>query len=302
MSATFDAERGIWLIPCPSWNDFIREVRANPVAGERHFRGQSDACWPLSSMWERWLIAAKQGDKGRLVTNLGLGHNIQQVNSKLDGYLERFKSSAIGMRGGESASLRTEDWWALARHHGMMTPLLDWTRSPYVAAFFAFATLLESVKPLFTYGIKPIGWPQQDVAVWEFVDCRTMGTDEGDDVSVQVDGEFQIFISRVDHAYRQKAQQGVFSKLTHEKHVDLESYLVARRMGTLLRLYTIPSTELGAALGDLDLMNINYSTLFPDLDGAAKHANYQEISSALGWMHAVGFNGHGPSAFVPHKS
>ena len=43
------------------------------------------------------------------------------------------------------------DYLAYLRHHGFPSPLLDWTRSPYIAAYFAFSKAKHSTKRVSIY-------------------------------------------------------------------------------------------------------------------------------------------------------
>lgn len=183
-----------------------------------------------------------------------------------DIYLQQFKHYAQGLPEVHSEGWTETDWWIIGRHNGLITPLLDWTLSPFVAAFFAFWNRVEEENPGTLAGTPKYydaGGGPKPVVIWELIECG----------NIQLPGEFEIIGHRVTSAHRQRAQQGMFTKLTHGTHLDLESYLIARKLTVYLRRYEIPGSEVYKALRDLDLMNIKFVTLFPDFFGAVRQAN-----------------------------
>jgi hypothetical protein len=94
--------------------------------------------------------------------------------------------------------------------------------------------------------------------------------------------EFEKVTARHQSAYRQKVQQGLFTRLNHEVHLDVEAYLSSRGLAHYLGKYEVSGQAMGRALADLALMNITPATIFPDLDGAASMANLWNAFEALG--------------------
>lgn len=255
-------------VTCESWDDFIQQLRdmQDKRPAVRIYRGHSNPCWKLSSTWERYLDCLGKGTPT---------HGSRKIIEKgtyqkyLDSTLRAFNSRAattpeIPLSTGDSDN----DWWAFGRHYGLRTPLLDWSQSPYIAAFWAFADRLVSANqhlsnPMPEMKIRVLYSP---VAVWE-LSCAP---------DLFKEREFELINNVRYTLHRQRAQCGVFTRLEHQDHIDIEDYLKSIGIAFYLCKYKIPSSSLGEmsiALSDLNKMNINFATLFPDTHGTAMQAN-----------------------------
>ncbi|TAK33857.1 MAG: FRG domain-containing protein [Chloroflexota bacterium] len=265
MEETQDPEGGVTVFRCERWEEFGPEVRrmVGKRLGMRLYRGHGNPDWTLSSLWERRLLFALEAQDDRSV--------VRRYKPLLRSYLAAFKEQVKGLPGQTSDGRADEnEWWALGRHHGLITPLLDWTESPYIAAFFAFLDAVEESNKGFKIGMRSgpgtlgaLFFPKGTVVIWALVLTSDL----------EVPGEFRIIDARRDDYHRQRAQQGRFTCLTHDEFQDLESYLISRGLAANLERYEIPAREALRALRDLELMGITYGRLFPDLEGAAIHAN-----------------------------
>jgi hypothetical protein len=183
--------------------------------------------------------------------------------------LAAFREAARGKRGPSAPDLSEDEWWALAQHHGLATPMMDWTYAPFVALFFAF----EEDKCVNVQG----AWatPQKRAVL-----CT------GLDIFNQIENDADrpiVFAAMNDSNYRLVNQAGLFLKMP--KRRDLETIVrenFRNESGdnranpmprVILEKIEMPGTDRVECLKFLNKMDINRMSLFPDLDGAAQHVN-----------------------------
>jgi hypothetical protein len=107
-----------------SWNEVTQALLPHINLA---FRGQVDASWPLETSLYR--EAERQGQIGK-----------KELHKRESWLLYQFRRFAHLHKSEMPSQENVLDWLALIQHYGGPTRLLDFTRSLYVAAFFAIET------------------------------------------------------------------------------------------------------------------------------------------------------------------
>jgi hypothetical protein len=242
---------GVLEIHAKSWRGFVGYIQ-NELSNYRAYiyRGQREPEWKLMPSIDR----------------------IEGIRTLKVDTLNEFKQASRGRRGSSPAKLNDDEWRAIGQHHGLKTSLLDWTESPFVAVFFSFATARNEnnlPKDRIVYAISKQAIKNK---------CEEIKKNNPGTILTGTDA-IDIISPLVDDNARLVSQRGLFTKSLRFGN-DIESWVRKYFKGNTGAIMVKISVM--ESLGDrnnflrfLNRMNINYLTLFPDLDGAARHCNMQ---------------------------
>ncbi|MFH1411796.1 MAG: FRG domain-containing protein [Candidatus Omnitrophota bacterium] len=112
------------------------------------FRGQSDSSWKLKTTLDRI------EDNFSIKKYCGIIRRIKSVIESCTSKcwnLPSIEKDIIEIGEYDRIPMASYGYMAYLRHNGFPSPLLDWTRSPYIAAFFAFNEDKKTDSKIFMY-------------------------------------------------------------------------------------------------------------------------------------------------------
>jgi predicted ester cyclase len=246
-----------------TWREFVEHVSGGEFQNWA-FRGQEDATWPMESSLSRYL-------KKRVHKSLWEVQEeriIRIFRRKAHLFLQRLP-----------AREDTFEWLALMQHHGAPTRLLDFTWSPYVAAFFALEhaagkaavwairsrTLIRQRLP-----------PHMPERIVDGVHVVSMDVNRNFE-RLYLPGTLPVVVIADPEMMNQRliAQQGTFL-IPGRLDKPLERILPAFQDGDpIVVKFVLHAAVRDEAMREMLNMNITNATLFPGLDGLARSMTYE---------------------------
>jgi hypothetical protein len=183
--------------------------------------------------------------------------NQKDLTKSEEAYLNEFRRRASAF----CDVSRHDDWQllALAQHNGAPTRLLDWSRNPLAALWFAVSTMPEKGGSAVVWRVVPEGGDylsKEDYKKSPFSIGRTKWFEPAH-VSPRIlaqEGYFSV------HKYWKSGNDGMYVPLENQREFKKK----------LTKFYVFPGRE-DEILVQLDHLGMNFANLFPDLYGLSKH-------------------------------
>jgi len=146
----------------------------------------------------------------------------------------------------------------LAQNHGYPTPLLDWTRSPYVAAFFAFKEVPKNAK-------------EKDFVRIYFFNEKKWRTDWRQVYRIDSAALHLSVLETLAIGNERLIPQQSVTTVTNID--DIELYIRSKEIesgSNYLTAINLPVSERNIVMEELFFMGITAASMFPGLDGACE--------------------------------
>ncbi len=224
-----------------SWSQF-RDWADTQSPYKLVFRGQSDSNWRLRTSFHR---------NGRFNLQKFKALDIPSLHNQLSNLTLHPFDLAKPIDYGAFV--------ALAQHHGYPTPLLDWTYSPFVAAYFAYCDVVQAKstegQKIRIFAFDAVKW-SSDLEQLRIIDSSKL--------------HFSMIEALALNNPRMVPQQALASVTNVD---DIESYVRNREQlnsKTYLQAIDLPATSRNEAIKNLNMMGITAGSLFPGIDGVCK--------------------------------
>jgi hypothetical protein len=222
-----------------NWNQF-KEYLSELSKSRYLFRGQKEP-WRLRTSFHR---------KGRYRISEFTNKDVKQLHKRLSAITKHYFNLEVPDQNGS--------FFNLLQHHGYPTPLLDWSYSPFVSAFFAFRDLPQNYQG---EGFARIYIFDNEAWVGRYPQIQNLDPPYPH-LSVME------FIA-IDNP-RLVPQQAVTTVTNID---DIEAYLLEKSLKDnvdYLRAIDIPASERENVMRDLRFMGITAGSMFPSIDGVCE--------------------------------
>ena len=257
-------------IEMASWQAFVShvdELSAN-LSEPPWFRGQAEE-WPLRPRLLRHFRRRRLSDVNQALAIERQATDEFKKAAHL--YLAPARLQQLADAAHGDLPIGAAAWWTIMRHHGAPTRLLDWTLSPYVAAYFASESSLDKEPP--ASGV---------VAVLDFGSLRAHmdGAYASKDGPTRITDKLVLAPDAPDDLLplfhkmpteRMLAQQGCFTICRNV--LGDHGQLIEGSVPGALTYLLIPDDVKAEFRRRLRQVNLTGHTMFGDLDGLGRHTD-----------------------------